>query len=93
MAEDHRHRQRADVVARLARIEGHVRAVRQMSEEGRDCADILFQLAAIQSALRKVAEIVLDDHMQTCVLEVVQDDDRSREILSRLKHAVTNYLR
>ncbi|MDO8585998.1 MAG: metal-sensitive transcriptional regulator [Armatimonadota bacterium] len=44
------HKQTKQVVARLARVEGHVAAVKRMVEEGRSCADVLMQIAAVRSA-------------------------------------------
>ncbi len=55
------------VLNRLARIEGHVRAVRGMIEDGRDCADVLIQLAAVRSAVDRVSRVVLKDHIRECV--------------------------
>ena len=49
------------MVNRLARIEGHVRAVKEMAANGRDCPDILLQIAAIQKALDSTAKLILKD--------------------------------
>lgn len=51
----HEHTQRKKVVNRLARIEGHVRAIKEMAKEDRDCADILLQLAAVRKAIDSTA--------------------------------------
>ena len=63
----HRHPQRREVVNRLARIEGHVRAVKRMAEEGRACTDLLVQLAAVRSAVEQVSRVVLADHVESCL--------------------------
>jgi DNA-binding FrmR family transcriptional regulator len=86
------HPQRSDVVNRLARIEGHVRAVKQMSEEGKPCADVLHQIAAVQAALRKVAQIVLEDHLDHCVLDAAQVG-QGQQVIEDLKAALASYLR
>jgi len=62
-----RHREEAKVLNRLARIEGHVRAVRRMIQDGRDCADVMVQLAAVRSAVDRVSRVVLKDHIRSCV--------------------------
>ncbi len=68
MSEEHAHRHARDIANRLARIEGHVRKVKTMVEEERDCADVLIQLAAIRSAVNKTAQAVLEDHVESCLL-------------------------
>ena len=69
------HRQTQAIVNRLARIEGHVRKIRNMVEEGRDCPDILIQLAAIRSAINKVGQAVLEDHVDSCLLKGTRPPD------------------
>ena len=51
----------------LKRIEGQVRGVRRMIEEGRYCVDILNATAAIRGALKKVEAEILKGHLQACV--------------------------
>ena len=58
---------KAKVIARLRRIEGQVRAVTQMVEDDKYCIDILTQISASNSALKSVALLLLDDHLNHCV--------------------------
>ncbi len=60
---------------RLKSIEGHVRGVQKMVEDGAYCIDIVNQILAIQSALQKVSSQVLDEHLHTCVTTAIQGDD------------------
>ncbi|HOE85380.1 MAG TPA: metal-sensitive transcriptional regulator [Sphaerochaeta sp.] len=69
-------RKKADV--RLARIEGQVRGIRTMVENGRYCVDILLQLSAVISALKKVEDLVMENHLNTCVVDAFQSDDESQ---------------
>ena len=55
--------------SRLSRVEGQVRGVARMLEEGRYCIDVLNQIQAIKAALRKIEEQVLKAHAETCVTE------------------------
>jgi DNA-binding FrmR family transcriptional regulator len=71
----HTHPQRESVLKRLARIEGHVRAVKRMVEENTDCPDVLVQIAAIRSALNGVGRLILEDHMQGCLVDAAKDGD------------------
>jgi len=71
----HPHPQRENALKRLARIEGHVRAVKRMVEEDTDCPDVLVQIAAIRAALNGVGRLILEDHMQGCMVQAAQDGD------------------
>ena len=58
---------KAKVIARLRRIEGQVHAITQMVEDNKYCIDVLTQISASNSALKSVALILLDDHLNHCV--------------------------
>ena len=58
-----------DILARLRRINGQVGGIERMVTEDKYCIDILTQIAAVNSALRKVAVGLLDDHIRHCVRE------------------------
>ena len=86
------HKQTRQVVSRLARIEGHVRAVKRMVEEGRPCADVLVQIAAVRSALDRAAKILLADHMEHCVLDSSRGGD-PKKLLAELRKALERFIR
>jgi DNA-binding FrmR family transcriptional regulator len=67
------HEHTDSVLKRLARIEGHVRAVKRMVEEGTPCPDVLVQIAAIRSALNGVGQVILEDHLASCMVKAVHD--------------------
>jgi len=85
----HPHPQSADVINRLARIEGHVKGIKQMAEQGQPCADILMQIGAVQAALRKAAQAVLEDHLDRCVLGA--EPEEAKVLLDDLKAALAHY--
>lgn len=60
---------------RLARVEGQIRGISRMLEDGRYCVDVLTQLAAVQQALRRVSRELLRDHMAHCVEEAFASGD------------------
>lgn len=62
---------------RLRRVEGQVRGVQRMVEEGRDCRDIVTQLTAIKSALNSVSSIVLQCYATNCLGDADQPRDRT----------------
>jgi DNA-binding FrmR family transcriptional regulator len=57
-----------ELLNRLARVEGQVRGVAGMVEEGRYCIDVLTQISAIQAALEKIALGLVDGHVRVCIL-------------------------
>ena len=63
------------LTARLSRIEGQVRGIARMVEEDRYCIDILNQMQAIKSALRKVEEEILKSHAAHCVAHAIKSGD------------------
>lgn len=63
---------------RLAKAIGHLNHVHKMVDEKRYCIDILNQLKAVQSALDRTAEMMLKQHLNTCVVEAVQNNDADR---------------
>jgi DNA-binding FrmR family transcriptional regulator len=66
---------RDDVLVRLRRIEGQVRGVQRMVEEGRDCRDIVNQVAAVKAALSSVNSVVLQCYANNCL----GDEEQPRE--------------
>ena len=58
---------------RLNRIEGQVRGVKKMIEEDRYCDDVLIQLSAIDKSVKSLANHLLENHMQTCVLNDLEN--------------------
>jgi DNA-binding FrmR family transcriptional regulator len=64
--------------ARLVKAMGHLNAVHRMVDEKKYCIDVLHQLKAVQCALDKVAEEILKEHLKTCVVQAVRDQDEER---------------
>lgn len=65
---------------RLAKAMGHLNAVHRMVDEKKYCIDVLHQLKAVQSALDKVSEEILKQHLETCVVQAIQNQDSTRVI-------------
>jgi len=85
------HRKSEDVLRRLARVEGHIRGIAKMVQEDRDCPTILLQIAAVQSALGKITEIILEDHIETCVAKAIREG-RGEKAVQELKEAIARLL-
>jgi CsoR family transcriptional regulator, copper-sensing transcriptional repressor len=60
---------KAELLGRLRRAEGQIRGIQRMVEDDQYCIDILTQIAAAGSALKKVAVALLDDHIRHCVAD------------------------
>ena len=72
-----------DILNRLKSIEGHVRGIKRMVENGEYCVDVVNQILAVQRALQKVNGLVLDRHLHTCVTTAIRGenpDERQRVI-------------
>ncbi len=88
-----KHADHTDQLGRLRRIEGQVGGLLRMVEERRYCIDILIQLKAARSALRKVEEQVLREHVEHCVVGAVKGDDEGerRDKIEELLDAVSRF--
>ena len=73
---------------RLKRIEGQVRGVRKMVDEGRYCVDILTQIDAITAALARVQDRILESHLEHCVAAALEGSD-VRERREKVDEVVT----
>jgi DNA-binding FrmR family transcriptional regulator len=70
-----------DAIKRLKNIEGHVRGIEQMVENGEYCIDVIRQIQAVQAALDKVSDIILEGHLHSCVITAIRGenpDERER---------------
>jgi len=70
-----------DALHRLKNIEGHLRGIQRMIESDQYCIDILHQIHAVQAALNKVSSLMLEGHLNSCVITAIQGEnpeDRER---------------
>lgn len=79
-----------DLCRRLETIEGHVRGVKRMAEEGKDCESLLVQLLAVRAAIDRSLSVVLHEHVDHCLREAIQSGDQ-KAALTELQ-AVLRYL-
>jgi len=82
------------VLKRLRKIEGQVRGLHRMVEEDRYCIDVLEQISAATKALQSVALLLLDDHMEHCVVNAVKAGGaESAEKLAEASAAIARLVR
>ena len=85
----HVHQNTKAVINRLARAIGHLESVKSMVENGRDCTEVLVQLAAVRSALNSTAKVILKDHLEHCITEDAEDVE---EQLRALNDAIDKFM-
>ena len=83
---------RADLDSRLARIEGHVSAIRRMLSAGDDCDSLLVQASAVRSALNGVLVGLMQGHLESCVVPCARGG-KGDEAMVRFRQALENVLR
>ena len=89
--ENHHHENTKAVVNRISRVSGHMEAVKKMVIEGRDCSEVLIQLSAIRSAINHIGQIILQDHIDHCIVEAIKNGDT--KTLDELNDALAKFLK
>ncbi|GIK64216.1 MAG: hypothetical protein BroJett018_20100 [Chloroflexota bacterium] len=69
------HQNHTNVVNRLKSVSGHINGIITMLEEDRYCIDIIKQIQATQAALARVSELILENHLDTCLTTAIRGDD------------------
>lgn len=90
-AHPHVHENTKAVVNRMARIIGHMESIKRMVEDGRDCSEVLVQVAAVKSALNNVGKVILQDHIKHCIVDAVVDNDQ--QAIDDLCEAVNKFMK
>ena len=87
----HVHANTKAVINRLARAIGHLDSVKKMVEDGRDCSEVLIQIAAVRSAINNIGKVILQDHIQHCIVDAVEHDDE--QALDDLCQAIDKFIK
>ncbi len=85
------HQHTKAVADQLARTAGHVQSIKRMVVEGRDCPDVLIQLAAVRAAIDRASRLVLQDHLESCLSGAAEGMDA--EAWANLKKALDTFIR
>ena len=70
-----------NALRRLKIVEGHIRGIERMIEEDTYCIDVINQVQAVQAALNKISTMILDEHLNSCLITAVRGenvDERER---------------
>ncbi|WP_437342324.1 metal-sensitive transcriptional regulator [Jeotgalibacillus marinus] len=76
-----------NLTTRLNRIEGQIRGIKKLIDKDTYCDDVITQIAASQSALNSVSNLLLEGHMKSCIVDRIQEGDLEvvDELLSTMK--------
>ncbi len=69
-----------DLVIRLRKIEGQIKGVIKMVEQGRDCEEVLTQIASLRAALNKIGILILENHLKLCINEATKKKRNLEEL-------------
>jgi len=64
-----------NALKRLKTVEGHIRGIERMVENDTYCIDVIHQIQAVQSALNKISAMILDEHLNSCLITAVRGED------------------
>ncbi len=73
----HSHTHIKAVLTRLSKSIGHLESVKKMVEDGRDCSEVLVQLAAVKGSIDSLSKIILKDHIEHCIVDAIEDGDQA----------------
>jgi CsoR family transcriptional regulator, copper-sensing transcriptional repressor len=79
-----------DIIHRLKIIEGHLRKIIDMVEKEVYCIDVLQQTSAVRSAIKKAEGILLENHLNNCVVRAIKSNGETKaldELLAVFKKA------
>ncbi|MCG8401813.1 MAG: metal-sensing transcriptional repressor [Firmicutes bacterium] len=88
---NHEHHNTKAVLNRISRATGHMQSIKRMVEEGKDCSEILIQLSAVRSAINNIGRIILQDHIDHCIVEAAKSGDE--KVLDDLSYAIEKFLK
>lgn len=76
-----------NALQRLKTVEGHLRGITRMVENDAYCIDVIRQIQAVEAALNKISSIILEDHLNSCVITAIQGEDASERerVLTEIK--------
>ena len=63
------------LLARIHKIQGQVSGIEKMIINDKYCDDVLIQLSAIDKSIKSLANVILDEHMHTCLVECIKNNE------------------
>ena len=87
----HQHTNTKAVLNRLSKAIGHLESVKRMVEDGRDCSEVLIQLSAVKAAINNTGKMILQDHIQHCLVDAIESGDEKE--LEELNKAIDRFIK
>ena len=87
----HSHEHTKSVINRISRAIGHLEAIKRMVESGRDCSEVLIQLSAVRAAINNTGKIILQDHIEHCIVDAIEHGDI--EAIADLERAIDKFIK
>ena len=76
---------------RLSKAIGHLESIKKMVESGRDCSEVLIQLSAVKSAINNTGKVILQDHIQHCLVDAIESGDMQE--IEELNRAIDRFMK
>ena len=87
----HTHEHTKAVLNRLSRLIGHLQSIKRMVEDGRDCSEVLIQLSAVKAAINNTGKVILQDHIQHCLVDAIESGDMQE--IEELNKAIDRFIK
>ena len=87
----HSHAQTKAVLNRLSRAIGHLERSKRMVEDGGDCSEVLIQPSAVNTAINNTGKIILQDHIEHCIVDAVEHGDK--DAIKELERAIDRFMK
>lgn len=87
----HSHENTKAVLNRISRAIGHLQSIKRMIEDGRDCSEVLIQLSAVKAALNNTGKVILQDHIEHCLVDAIETGDK--HAIEELNKAIDRFIK
>ena len=87
----HSHEHTKAVLNRLSRAIGHLESIKNRVENGRDCSEVLIQLSAVKAAINNTGKVILQDHIQHCLVDAIESGDMKE--IEELNKAIDRFIK
>lgn len=84
---------REDMLKRIRTVKGHVAGIEKMIEEGKDCEDVILQLAAVRSSIEKIGTSILENNAYSCLTKESNSNEVDKEKLEKIIKAIIKFLK
>ena len=78
------------IINRMNRAIGHMESIKNMIADDRDCSELLIQIAAVRSAINNIGKLILEEHINHCVVHAIESGDE--EMLEELREAIEKFV-